>query len=146
MMRQKLKSSALLSGITLLVVLVGARVFGPAFLIAALIIGIFFNLGESRNALYSAYSVFNPQQRSILGDLRAEQFDQEMRHRGPAVNTDSNLIDLPAQPGHDLGTIARSSKYGNQPCSCGSGKKLKKCCAAAVRSTNGRQDGGDLLL
>lgn len=41
------------------------------------------NMGTRSRAAgeLSAYSVFNPNHMPLLGQLRAEQFDQEIRHR-----------------------------------------------------------------
>jgi len=110
------------------------------FLILSIIAGMFINLG-SRQGYLSAYSIFNPNQRSLLGDLRAEQLEAELRKgQGASIEAadDSNLIDLPQQHVACGELPARMSKAANKPCPCGSGKKYKRCCAV-----NGRNEGDE---
>ncbi|CAJ1348641.1 unnamed protein product, partial [Effrenium voratum] len=88
-------------------------------------------LGEGRGE-YSAYSVFNRGQRHLLGELRAEQLDAEQRGDQQLAGyadrepDGGGLIELPGTEEEDKPTIR--SRDANRPCSCGSGKKAKRCC------------------
>jgi hypothetical protein len=55
---------------------------------------IYMTLGNSprRPGQLSAYSVFNPNCAPLLGQLRAEQFDQEVRHRPTYVSAPGPVI------------------------------------------------------
>uniref|UniRef100_A0A0G4HTK5 SAYSvFN domain-containing protein n=1 Tax=Chromera velia CCMP2878 TaxID=1169474 RepID=A0A0G4HTK5_9ALVE len=105
------------------------RTLGTPMICITIIFGIFWNLGEGGEGRggISAYSVFNRGVRSILGDLRAEQIEGELRHgeRGAQGAGGGDLIDLPQER---LDPIPMTSRTANVPCPCGSGRKLKKCC------------------
>ncbi|CAK0806562.1 unnamed protein product [Prorocentrum cordatum] len=106
-----------------------------------------------REGEYSAYSVFNPGGRHLLGDLRAEQLDREQRgdqYLAGAARDDGGLVDLPqggllagggSDEEDDDAPLVRS-REANKPCQCGSGKKAKRCCfAARPRAASARQPG-----
>lgn len=58
---------------------------------------IFANLGTRAPGELSAYSVFNKNFQRLLGTLTAEQFDQEIRHRGNFENDDEDAENNQAQ-------------------------------------------------
>jgi hypothetical protein len=57
---------------------------------------IYLTLGNSprRPGQLSAYSVFNPNCAPLLGQLRAEQFDQEVRHRPTYVRSPGPFLSI----------------------------------------------------
>lgn len=79
----KLLQLAIFTSIWLCVAVIASRIDPAAlqlFVVLTLFIAIARNLGERRDGL-SAYSVFNKDCKPILGQMSAEQFDNEMRHR-----------------------------------------------------------------
>eukprot|EP01066_Platyproteum_vivax_P009012 Platyproteum_vivax@DN3923_c0_g1_i2.p1 len=96
----------------------GIKLLGKSFLIVILIVGMFLSMDSNKKGGLSAYSIFNPNQRSLLGDTRASQFEPG----GAERENDGNLIDLPSV------SHTYSSRNANKPCPCGSGIKTKKCC------------------
>jgi Uncharacterized conserved domain (SAYSvFN) len=101
------------------------------FIILSVLVGIYFNLGSRRPGSYSAYNIFNKGFKHLLGDLRGDQIDAELRNkmigRDPTADTNSGADD----DNNDArqGGLA-NSKNANKLCSCGSKKKTKKCCGA----------------
>mmetsp|Transcript_15787 Transcript_15787/g.23491 ORF Transcript_15787/g.23491 Transcript_15787/m.23491 type:complete len:202 (+) Transcript_15787:86-691(+) len=71
--------------------------FGVIFFIMSCISAMFLNLGsEKRKGELSAYSVFNKGCRSLIGTLRAEQFESEIMHRNvnaPLEDDDAHDVD-----------------------------------------------------
>ncbi|KAF8821279.1 hypothetical protein IE077_002209 [Cardiosporidium cionae] len=133
-----------LTGKILLFVLwiIAVKILGKIFFILSLIVSIFINL-SSRVDGYSAYSVFNPQLRHLLGDLRADQVDQEMRGGFTLQannNEDEPFVDLP-----EVEMAKHISRRANKPCDCGSGKKFKRCCAVFLRNTRSLPAEGESL-
>ena len=55
--------------------------FDAVFIAASIILGIYFNLGKREAGQWSAYAVFNRGQQRLLGDLRGEQIEGELRRR-----------------------------------------------------------------
>ncbi|KAF4649420.1 hypothetical protein FOL47_002101, partial [Perkinsus chesapeaki] len=97
------------------------------YIMALVMIGIFNNLGRRREGMYSAYSVFNRGGRHLLGDLRVDQLERELRGQGPAgAGADTDLL----VPLGDPGATSFSSREANTVCPCGSGRKRKRCCGA----------------
>ncbi|PHJ14880.1 hypothetical protein CSUI_011311 [Cystoisospora suis] len=75
----------------------------------------------------SAYSVFNRGARHLLGDLRPGDIDRQLRN-DPRQGEDTLEQDIiPFEAGGPPGV--HRSRDANKKCSCGSGKKTKKCCA-----------------
>ena len=99
------------------------------FIIISLILGIFMNLGIREPGSFSAYNIFNRGFRHLLGDLRADQIDAELRNKfHPGQQRHDSEDDEPEPPA----ALDRqySSKEANKLCACGSKKKTKKCCGA----------------
>ena len=99
------------------VVAIVAASFDSVVMSVAIIVLIFSNLGVATS--HSAYSVFNKGFQHMLGDVRADVIDDQLRggtglSRNAVVSNE--ILDIP-------------SKYMNRPCPCGSGNKAKKCCA-----------------
>lgn len=61
---------------------------GALFVMATLFLAIFLNLGERKAGELSAYSVFNEGFATLQGQLRAEDFDREIRHQFLPENDD----------------------------------------------------------
>merc|ERR1719327_1326782 len=86
----------------------------------------------SRSSGPSAYSIFNPGQQHLRGDLRAEQLGDRflMGHN----NADDNVFvpdDLQAVDIEDKDELLLVCSCDvNWSCLCGSGCKVKKCCFA----------------
>ena len=55
--------------------------FDAVFIAVSIIFGIFYNLGKREAGQWSAYAVFNRGQQRLLGDLRGEQIEGEIRRR-----------------------------------------------------------------
>ena len=55
--------------------------FDAVFIAMSIILGIFLNLGTREAGQWSAYAVFNRGQQRLLGDLRADQIEGELRRR-----------------------------------------------------------------
>eukprot|EP00916_Digyalum_oweni_P014775 GHVL01024189.1.p1 GENE.GHVL01024189.1~~GHVL01024189.1.p1 ORF type:complete len:134 (+),score=17.11 GHVL01024189.1:21-422(+) len=111
--------------VTLIFVVVGTKFLGLSFLIICTLVLIFNCVRHNEpKDQYSAYSVFNPQQRSLLGDLRGEQIEAELHNT--EYEREGALIDLPCGIGNE--DMVYSSKNANRECWCGSKKKVKKCC------------------
>eukprot|EP00921_Rhytidocystis_pertsovi_P019523 GHVQ01030970.1.p1 GENE.GHVQ01030970.1~~GHVQ01030970.1.p1 ORF type:complete len:145 (+),score=28.43 GHVQ01030970.1:250-684(+) len=123
------------------VVIAAVKLFGQVGLILSMIVGIFCNLGSSSGEGLSAYSVFNRNQEGLMGDLRAEDVDSQLRHESqPHIRhhpTDDDEEDddedghgCVAWPRHqqESSVTVRSTRGANKPCICGSGLKTKKCC------------------
>ncbi len=55
--------------------------FDPVFIAVSIITGIFLNLGQRETGQWSAYAVFNRGQQRLLGDLRGDQIEGELRRR-----------------------------------------------------------------
>merc|ERR1719247_2220852 len=105
------------------IVSIMALIFGPGL--------------ASRSNGPSAYSIFNPGQQHLRGDLRAEQLDAEQRGDRFLMghnNADDNVFvpdDLQVVDTEDRDEpLSVRSRDANRPCSCGSGRKAKKCCFA----------------
>eukprot|EP00918_Siedleckia_nematoides_P098528 GHVU01215580.1.p1 GENE.GHVU01215580.1~~GHVU01215580.1.p1 ORF type:complete len:156 (+),score=20.81 GHVU01215580.1:2217-2684(+) len=88
---------------------------------------------------HSAYSVFNEGCRALLGDIRPEQIDGELRSGGRGGGSASpgaaatKWVQLPKDDSDDSFEGDRElakPRLGNKACRCGSGKKTKKCCGA----------------
>lgn len=95
------------------------------FIILSVFLGIYFNLGSRRPGSFSAYNIFNKGFVHLLGDLRAEQIDAELR----------NQVALPRQVVEEEKREVEntvSSRDANKLCSCGSNRKWKKCCGAVT--------------
>lgn len=114
------------------------RRFGSPWVAVSTILAIFYSVSgpsSKQQRGYSAYSVFNPGQRSLLGDLRAEDIERELRH-GLREEGDSNLIELPPDlmrcPQDLSRPLDRKSDLVNKPCLCGSGLKTKRCCGSRI--------------
>lgn len=90
-----MNSPSLLAFFVWLVAAAAAAKFEPAafqlFVALTIFVIIARNLGERRHGL-SAYSVFNPGCQSLLGQINAEQFDAEIRHRPTYVTTSSRFF------------------------------------------------------
>ncbi|EUD67079.1 hypothetical protein C922_02663 [Plasmodium inui San Antonio 1] len=111
-------------------------IFGVVYVILVLIAIIFLNLdhrnddnGKWGNAI-SAYSIFNKGRKYLIGDLRMNQIEAELRNRNfKNDDSDDNFVrydDIDKNRFYVKG----SSKYNNKLCTCGSNKKFKKCCGA----------------
>lgn len=61
---------------------------GALYVMATLFLAIFLNLGERKAGELSAYSVFNEGFATLQGQLRAEDFDREIRHQFLPENDD----------------------------------------------------------
>jgi hypothetical protein len=100
--------------------------FGSIYLIVSALIAIFTNLSsgdDSKSASkLSAYSVFNRGATRIAGSMDAESFDREVRHQPRA----SEALDLDLGDSEKKEHYQRKSKAANQPCVCGSGKKVSQ--------------------
>ncbi len=108
--------------------------FDKVFLTISILLFVWSNLGERRHGQFSAYNVFNRNFQRLLGDTSAEEIDAQLRNqigrREKAVTDDK------------VSQKSFSSKEANQPCSCGSGRKVKKCCGAVsdeVKAENARR-------
>ena len=55
--------------------------FDRLFIIATVLLVIFLNLGTRQVEQFSAYNVFNQGYQHLLGDLRGERIEAELRHR-----------------------------------------------------------------
>ena len=55
--------------------------FDPVFIAVSIIVGIFLNLGKRETGQWSAYAVFNRGQQRLMGDLRGDQIEGELRRR-----------------------------------------------------------------
>jgi Uncharacterized conserved domain (SAYSvFN) len=55
--------------------------FDALFIIATVFLLIFTNLGNRKIGQFSAYNVFNRGYQHLLGDLRGERIEQDMRQR-----------------------------------------------------------------
>ncbi|CDJ37789.1 hypothetical protein, conserved [Eimeria tenella] len=99
-------------------VLLSLRYLGAAFASVLGIFLIFWNLGEGGGGA-SAYSVFNRGANYLLGDLRLQRIDQQLRNADAAVEDDGNVVAY--RPPVEL-----RSRDANKKCPCGSGRKLKK--------------------
>lgn len=104
------------------------------YIMMSLFAGIFATLGTKKAGEISAYSVFNKNQRGILGGLTAEQFDNEIRHRGGGLDNgeeeegdvrDMDEILIMEDNGH--GNLAHLRATGQDGGAGGqNGKKKKK--------------------
>eukprot|EP01032_Pedospumella_encystans_P013914 gene13914-16000_t len=54
--------------------------FGSLWIILSMFASIFLNLGKRKRGEMSAYNVFNDGFKQLLGTMKAEQFDNEIRH------------------------------------------------------------------
>ena len=93
------------------------------FIIVSVLLGIYFNLGSRRVGSFSAYNIFNKGFVHLLGDLRAEQIDAELR----------NQVAVPRRVEEEekkKPIESVSSRDVNKLCACGSNRKWKKCCGA----------------
>lgn len=111
---------------------------GKVWLIISAVAAIFLSFrGQSPNSTgYSAYSVFNPGCKSLLGDLRAEKMQREMGHVVLSEHDEDNIIDLPEElqrTSVPLRVRDVKSRDLNKPCPCGSGIKVKKCCLSEAK-------------
>jgi len=99
--------------------------FCCSFTILSGVAAIFWNLGGHRRfGELSAYSVFNPGQRALMGEMRAEDIDRELRQgRANHDNDDDDDGGGLWMPHNNF-----KSRNANKLCPCGSKKKTKKCC------------------
>ncbi|CAD2089143.1 conserved protein, unknown function [Plasmodium vinckei lentum] len=107
------------------------HIFGIAYIIIVLILIIFLNLDYSKNTngqSISAYSIFNKDKRYLIGDLRMNQIENELRHTKPTTYDDSDNFLRYDDIQRNKIYIKGNSKYNNKLCTCGSNKKFKKCC------------------
>ncbi|SBT74872.1 conserved protein, unknown function [Plasmodium malariae] len=106
-------------------------IFGVVYVIVVLIAIIFLNLEsnkESRGSSISAYSIFNKGKRYLVGDLRMNQIETELRNvKYKNDDSDENILRYNDIDKNKM-YIKGSSKYNNKLCTCGSNKKFKKCC------------------
>ena len=93
------------------------------FIIISVLLGIYFNLGTRQPGSYSAYNIFNKGFMHLLGDLRGDQIDAELRNKMVGRQIDD------AEPPVG-GVETQEVRDGNKLCACGSRKKTKKCCGA----------------
>lgn len=124
--------------------------FGSIYMICTAIYLIFTNLsggggsgeggadGKAKSAGgISAYSVFNVGAQRIAGSMDAESFENELRHapkqKKPAIDLDIGDTVKKEHP-------ERKSKAANQPCVCGSGRKVSP--ATSEGTTDGDADDG----
>jgi hypothetical protein len=109
------------------------RAFGgdKLFFMASVFLLMMTNLGKTDGGL-SAYSVFNPGQRHLLGEFRAEHVEQMVRNPQGAppareMDQDGDVVGVeetePQAP-------EIKSKEANKAFKSGSGRKLKHCCGA----------------
>ncbi|GAW79652.1 hypothetical protein, conserved [Plasmodium gonderi] len=112
------------------------RIFGVVYIIIILIAIIFLNLDHTNNdsnsngrgSPISAYSIFNKGKRYLIGDLRMNQIETELRNRMfKNDNSDDNFVRYDDIDKNKI-YIKGYSKYNNKLCTCGSNKKFKKCC------------------
>lgn len=75
----------------------------------------------------SAYSVFNRGAQYLMGDLRADQIDREHRGIAHLQGGGGGGGGMEMNGDFDVGPGMRG-RDANKPCTCGSGKKFKKCC------------------
>lgn len=68
--------------------------FGSLWILLSMIASIFMNLGTRKKGEMSAYSVFNKGFRELLGTLNADQFDNEIRHRGEHGHRMRDIVQL----------------------------------------------------
>ncbi|SBT75818.1 conserved protein, unknown function [Plasmodium ovale] len=110
--------------------------FGVVYIIIVLIAIIFVNLDYSNDGTcrggngntVSAYSVFNKGKKYLVGDLRMNQIETELRNRKfQNDESDDNILRFDDINKNKL-YVKGSSKYNNKLCTCGSNKKFKKCC------------------
>ncbi|CXI23513.1 conserved protein, unknown function [Plasmodium berghei] len=116
------------------------HIFGVAYIIIVLILIIFINLDHNKNTNgqpVSAYSIFNKDKKYLIGDLRMNQIENELRHTKATTNDDSDNFlrydDIQRNKMH----IKGYSKYNNKLCTCGSNKKFKKCCGRIKNDSSG---------
>ena len=117
--------------LSLLAVVIYSR-FDAAVISITIIIAIFSNLGTSTSGV-SAYSIFNKGCQYLLGDSRPDAIDRQLR--GNQNNAGPNQ-EISISPNRHL---EYPSKFINKPCSCGSGIKAKKCCAAKPKKIQQQQ-------
>lgn len=110
--------------------------FGLFYLIITIIYLIINNLSSTSNGnqLLSAYSVFNPNQERLLGNLNPEQFEREIRYStNNNTNNNPNTVSINTVNNTNNSTsninYSRHSKFANKPCYCGSLRKYKLCCS-----------------
>ena len=99
------------------------------FIIFSVLLGIYFNLGSRRPGSYSAYNIFNKGFKHLLGDLRGDQIDAELRNKIVGRDNAERVNEGTQDEDEPEGGIF-SSKNANKLCACGSKKKTKKCCGA----------------
>ena len=106
--------------------LIGAILFkfDSVYLTISIIVYVFFNLGERRPGQYSAYNIFNKGYQHLMGDLRGEQIEAELRNQVAL----GGVQQKPSEK--HQGPTLFSSKEANLLCPCKSGKKVKRCCGA----------------
>ena len=61
-----------------------------------------------------------------IEDRFEKRAERKKREQEIVSSDDSPMPDAPIEQAHSSGSIGR-----NDPCSCGSGKKYKKCCGKA---------------
>ncbi|VWU51694.1 conserved protein, unknown function [Hepatocystis sp. ex Piliocolobus tephrosceles] len=110
------------------------NIIGPVYVIIVLIVAIFVNLDYNnndinRNNSISAYSIFNKSKKYLIGDLRMNKIDSELRntYKQNCDDSDDNFLKYDDVNRNKI-YIKGSSKYNNKLCTCGSKKKFKKCC------------------
>jgi len=129
--------------------------FGAVYFMITIIALIFLNLGQRKPGELSAYSVFNPNNERILGSLANNNFGlgqnqlfedfsnnnelnrqiEQMRQVEREINEELDRkihYDTKSELRKEyLKTKAEQSLNSN--CSCGSGKKYKKCCLKKIQ-------------
>ncbi|KYN99341.1 conserved protein, unknown function [Plasmodium sp. gorilla clade G1] len=102
--------------------------FGSVYIIIVLIAIIFLNLENNNDSSISAYSIFNKGKRYLIGDLRMNQIENELRNTKYKNNDSEDNFLRYDDIDKNKFYIKGSSKYNNKLCTCGSKKKFKKCC------------------
>jgi len=109
--------------------------FAAVWFLLLVLFLVFANLssGERSSKSSSAYSVFNPGQRALPGDLSIAPYEALLRGRPENSRSPFDIDTSNIQ--HS--TSVRSRYTGppvprNAHCPCGSGLKFKKCCAVAT--------------
>jgi hypothetical protein len=114
------------------------------FITLSVLVGIYFNLGTRRPGSYSAYNIFNKGFKHLLGDLRGDQIEAELRNKTITNERDDDEGNFNAE--QEGNRTVHFSKEANKLCACGSKKKTKKCCGSVQRDEQPRfQSAEDLL-
>ena len=97
--------------------------FDSAFISVSIILSVcFYGVGQRRIGSFSGYNIFTRGGMRLLGDTTPEQVEGEVR--GGLGRVDRADPQIPKKA-----TGFQTVKNPNGPCDCGSGRKLKKCCA-----------------